>query len=52
MLDDVDVSFHERECERLRSELEQAAGESRLPEAPTARAALHDLLVRLRLGAG
>jgi predicted nucleotidyltransferase len=50
-LEDADVSFHERECQRLRAGLEQAAAESRLPEAPTARAALHDLLVRLRLGA-
>jgi len=48
-LDDDDVSFHERECERLRQELEQAAAKSSLPEAPTARAALHDLLIRLRL---
>lgn len=48
-LSDADSSFHERECQRLRAQLAQAASESRLPEAPTARAALHDLLVRLRL---
>jgi hypothetical protein len=48
-LDDADVAFHERECQRLKADLEQAARDSSLPEAPTARAALHDLLVRLRL---
>jgi predicted nucleotidyltransferase len=50
-LDDADVSFHRREYERLRAELESAQAASALPEAPTARAALNDLLLRLRGGA-
>jgi len=37
-------------CRRLRSELEQAHRESRLPEAPGGVGALHDLLVTVRLG--
>ncbi len=45
-----DADFHRREVERLTAELEAAAAVSPLPEAPTAGAALHDLLVRLRLG--
>jgi uncharacterized protein len=48
--DEGDVSFHRREYERLVAELEDSSRGSPLPEAPTARAALHDLLVRLRLG--
>jgi hypothetical protein len=47
-LADADVDAHRREYERLRSELEVAAERSHLPEAPSARAALSDLLVRLR----
>jgi predicted nucleotidyltransferase len=50
VLDDSDFEFHRREYERLQRELEAAYQASRLPEAPTARAALNDLLVRLRLG--
>jgi uncharacterized protein len=49
-LDGVDVSFHQREYERLVTELEDSSRGSHLPEAVTARAALHDLLLRLRLG--
>jgi predicted nucleotidyltransferase len=45
---DADVGFHRREYERLVAELEAAHGMSSLPEAPTARAALNDLLIRLR----
>lgn len=48
-LPEDDLSFHERECERLQADLEESARQSKLPEAPTARAALHELLVRLRL---
>ena len=48
--DDGDLAFHEREYHRLRGELEAVHGASTLPEVPTARSALHDLLVRLRLG--
>lgn len=45
-----DLAFHRKEYERLRGELEQAHQASRLPDAPTAKTALNDLLVRLRLG--
>jgi predicted nucleotidyltransferase len=48
-LDQADLAFQEREHERLTAELEQAQQESRLPEAPSATAALNDLLVRIRL---
>ena len=50
VLDDSDVEFHQREYERLRGELEASYQASTLPEGPTARDALNDLLVRLRLG--
>lgn len=48
-LEQADLGFHQREHERLRAELEQAYQESKLPEAPDGAAALHDLLVRIRL---
>jgi len=48
VLSDSDIDVHRREYERLRSELELAAERSQLPGAPSARAALSDLLVRLR----
>ena len=47
-LDDADVSFHRREYERLVAELEDSQRASTLPEVPSARPALNDLLVRLR----
>ena len=49
-LDDADVDFYRGEYERLRALLEEAYQTSTLPEAPSARPALNDLLVRLRLG--
>ncbi len=49
VLDSADIDFYRREYERFTRELESAYGESTLPEAPTGRAALSDLLVRLRL---
>jgi predicted nucleotidyltransferase len=49
-LNDDDVDFHRREYDRLRDELGEAHRLSRLPEVPSARPALNDLLVRLRLG--
>jgi predicted nucleotidyltransferase len=49
-ISNADLAFHEDEYVRLRSTLQQAAEASTLPELPTARPALHDLLVRLRLG--
>jgi predicted nucleotidyltransferase len=51
-LDDKDVAFHQREYERLVAELEAAYQTSALPEGPTARPALNDLLVRLRMRSG
>jgi predicted nucleotidyltransferase len=51
-LEQVDLGRHQREYERLRSALEQAHQESKLPEAPSGMVALHDLLVRIRLGKG
>lgn len=49
-LPDDDLAFHARAIDRLSAALETAAAESRLPASPTAGPALHDLLVRLRLG--
>ena len=51
ILSGSEVEFHEREYERLQAELEEAHRDSPLPEGPTARPALNDLLVRLRLRA-
>jgi len=51
-LEQADLGFHQREYERLRAELERVYQESKLPEAPSGAAALHDLLVRIRLGKG
>jgi predicted nucleotidyltransferase len=48
-LSDTDVNFHQREYERLRYQLQEAYELSTLPEAPSAQAALHNLLVRLRV---
>ncbi len=48
-LDDGDVAFHRSEYERLRAGLEAAHLASTLPEGPSARPALNDLLVRLRM---
>lgn len=42
------MSFHEAEFYRLVRELESARDTSSLPDAPSARDALNDLLVRLR----
>ena len=51
-LDRADLKFHEQEYVRLRTLLQQAFEDSRLPDAPTGAPALHDLLVRLRLKHG
>ena len=48
-LDAADLAFHEREYERLRTELEEAFEQTDLPEQPSGAAALNDLLVRVRL---
>lgn len=49
-LTDADVDFHRRQYDRLRAELKAAHMASHLPELPTTRPALNDLLIRLRLG--
>lgn len=49
ILEAADLTFYGAEYERLRSVLQTALEESRLSEAPTAAAALNDLLVRVRL---
>jgi predicted nucleotidyltransferase len=51
-LDIGGVTFHRQEYERLVAELEAAYQASALPEGPTTRPALNDLLVRLRLLSG
>ena len=48
-LDDSDLSFHRAEYDRLRADLESAHHASQLPETPSSRPALNDLLVRLRM---
>lgn len=45
----ADLEFHNREHERLTAQLESAYAASKLPEMPSARKELNDLLVRLRL---
>lgn len=45
---DADLDFHRREYERLVRRLEESSTASTLPETPSARDALNDLLVRLR----
>lgn len=45
----ADVDFHRREFERLVTELESASERSTLPERPSAKERLNELLVRLRL---
>lgn len=49
-LADADIEFYRGEYQRLRLELEAAHEASPLPENPTKRDELNDLLVRLRLG--
>jgi predicted nucleotidyltransferase len=51
-LAEADPGFHQSEYERLRGDLRAASEASGLPEASRGRAALHDLLVRLRLKLG
>lgn len=46
---DADFEFHRKEYERLRGVLEEASNTSTLPDMPSGKAALNDLLVRLRL---
>lgn len=51
-LDSKDLQFYESEFQRLLGLLESAASESKLPESPTAKSALNDLLKRVRLNQG
>ena len=48
-LPETDIEFHGKEYERLVGELEVASEKSALPESPSGKAALNDLLVRLRV---
>ncbi len=48
-LPEAELQYHESEYNRLRAELEEAGRSSSLPEAASARAALNDLLVRVRI---
>lgn len=49
---DADLSFHDAEYRRLTADLESARERTTLPDAPTTRPALNDLLIRLRLEGG
>lgn len=49
LLTDGNIAFHQAEYNRLRNQLETATLASSLPQAPSAKDALNDLLVRLRL---
>jgi predicted nucleotidyltransferase len=46
---EADLSFHRGEYDRLRDKLREGHEKSDLPESPRGSAALHDLLVKLRL---
>jgi uncharacterized protein len=48
-LDQADLKFHKAEYQRLTKLLEESYQESSLPELPSGRETLNDLLVRLRL---
>ncbi len=48
-LPDADLIFYRSEYERLRGELQTACEKSDLPEIPSGKDALNDLLIRLRL---
>lgn len=48
ILSDINVAFHQIEYERLRNMLQEAYESSPLPEVPSAKLALHNLLLRLR----
>jgi predicted nucleotidyltransferase len=50
-LSEADLSFHRGEYVRLREKLQKAHEASNLPESPRGSAALHDLLVSVRLAA-
>lgn len=49
ILPSQELAFHQQEYERLCQVLEQASDQSHLPDTPSAKAALHELLVQVRL---
>lgn len=49
-LDGVEIARHDRILDELEAKLEAAHGASTLPDEPTSKAALHDFVIRLRLG--
>ena len=49
VLEAAEMEFYQGEYERLTKELERSYEESTLPEMPSGRDTLNDLLVRLRL---
>ena len=49
LLSNSDLDVHQRDYDRLVGELRAAEAASTLPESPSARPELNDLLVRLRL---
>lgn len=51
-LNDEDLSPYEREYQRLRADLENAGEKSTLPELPSAKPQLNDLLLRIRIKYG
>ena len=52
LLTAADLAFHEGEYQRLTAALERAGQASTLPEAPAAKDAMHDLLLRVRNRSG
>lgn len=46
---EIDLVFHQQEYERLSSELQTASQNSSLPETPSCKSKLNDLLIRLRM---
>jgi predicted nucleotidyltransferase len=51
ILENADLDFYRQEYNRLKDKLETAFKKSSLPESPSARSALNDLLVRIRMRA-
>lgn len=49
ILENADVSFQQKEYERLRNELQKAFEESQLPEVSSAQDTLNELLIRIRM---
>lgn len=45
----INLEFHQQEYKRLREQLAIASENSNLPNSPSAKPALNDLLVRIRL---